>query len=667
MADTSVMPSFSALNSPLSLKSSSSTPAIYFSPSSQPSINNSVSTSISLASSSVKSLPQIREQSSYGMYGTTSQQADQQLRSPRAPKTLRIECGARVIQWNLEDEHLNFSRLQNYIQSAFFIEDERQFSIRYKPAVYGNKTEYRYIHDDASLHEALGNVDIFVEVQMHKLDEDDSKPGLSFTEFRRPNRLESVLPEYASAAGNSSRYLHLHPPRQAHGPHSTIATSPLSPSTHSATVPKFHPILPTSSPSLPSLSSSADVLQRRKSSIFIPPPLKRASSTRISGVTQTIRQKLQFTDEGQWKKFSARRLELIDSMSLSTKKASEQDDVIIAVADTLREEYGFPPQTLPDFDKLVRAAVQSVRRNRKRLPKSKARSKSLSVERDDPKDEQQQQPQPQPQPMQLRGQWPLSPELLTGVENISVSSDLSSDAAKADGAPCGMNYVNYRPPLRSRRSEPSIVSARTLSSSHPSLVRSPTASSSSSTSTFSSCLSADDEQNFYSTGTGTVANSRDNLPRTLPSSATFMSGPQSSMTLELIYCGRVIPCAIRLTDLAGNTQSSLSFLLNTVRKTLALPDDAPVALYYFRVSDGVRVQITSEADADLAMRASPPDVAITAMQALRVEVITMTQVQALHQQQQQSTTDGSPSLQLAGSTSSADAAQRISIGALVGV
>ncbi|KAK9389311.1 transcription factor Vhr1-domain-containing protein [Lipomyces mesembrius] len=663
MADISVMPSFSALSSPLSLKSSSSTSGIYFSSSSQSSISNSVSTSISLASSSVKSLPQIREQSSYGMYGTTSQNADQQLRSPRAPKTLRIECGARVIQWNLEDEHLNFSRLQNYIQSAFFIEDERQFSIRYKPAVYGNKTEYRYIHDDASLHKALGNVDIFVEVQMHKLDEDDSKPGLSFTEFRRPNSMESALPEHASAAGNSSRYMHLHPPSQAHGPYSTITTSLVSPSTHSATVPKFHPILPTSPPSLPSLSSSADVLQRRKSSIFIPPPLKRASLTRISGVTQTIRQKLQFTDEGLWKKFSARRLELIDSMSLSTKKASEQDDVIIAVADTLREEYGFPPQTLPDFDKLVRAAVQSVRRNRKRLPKSKARSKSLSVERDNPKEEQQQQPQL----IQLRGQWPLSPELLSGVENISVSSDVSSDAAKSDVAPCGMNYVNYRPHLRSRRSEPSIVSPRTLSSSHPSLIRSPTASSSSSTSTLSSCLSADDEQNFYSTGTGTVANSRDNLPRTLPSSATFTPRPQSSMILELIYGGRVIPCAIRLADLAGNTQSSLSFLLNTVRKTLALPDDAPVALYYFRVSDGLRVQITSEADAELAMRASPPDVAITVVQALRVEVITMTQVQALHQQQQQSTTDGSPSLELARSTSLADAARRISIGALVGV
>ncbi|KAK9329698.1 transcription factor Vhr1-domain-containing protein [Lipomyces starkeyi] len=667
MADTSVMPSFSALNSPLPLESSSSTPPIYFSTSSQPSISNSVSTSISLAASSVKSLPQIREQSSYGMYGTTSHHADQQLCSPRAPKTLRIECGARVIQWNLEDEHLNFSRLQNYIQSAFFIEDERQFSIRYKPAVYGNKSEYQYIHDDASLHEALGNVDIFVEVQMHKLDEDDSKLGLSFTEFRRPNTMESALPEYASAAANSSRYWHLHPPSQAHGPYSTIATSPVSPSTHSASVPKFHgiaPILPTSPPSLPSLSSSADVLQRRKSSIFIPPPLKRASSTRISGVTQTIRQKLQFTDEGQWKKFSARRLELIDSMSLSTKKASEQDDVIIAVADTLRDEYGFPPQTLPDFDKLVRAAVQSVRRNRKRLPKSKARSKSLSVERDNPKDEQQQQPQL----IQLRAQWPLSPELLSGVENISVSSTVSSEAAKPDVAPCGMNYVNYRPPLRSRRSEPAIVSPRPLSSSHPSLVRSPTASSSSSsTSTFSSCLSADDEQNFYSTGTGTFVNSRDNLPRTLPTSATFMSGPQSSMILELIYSGRVIPCAIHLADLRGNTQSSLSFLLNTVRKTLALLDDAPVALYYFRVSDGLRVQITSEDDANLAMRAAPPGVADTAVQALRVEVITMTQVQALHQQQQQSTTRGSPSLKLAPSTSSADAAQRISIGALVGV
>lgn len=83
-------------------------------------------------------------------------------------------------------------------------------------------------------------------------------------------------------------------------------------------------------------------------------------------MTQAIRLKLQFNDEARWKKFSARRLELIDDLGLSTKKASEQEDRIAFVADSLREEYGFPRDTLGDFDKLVRAGIQSVRRNRKR-------------------------------------------------------------------------------------------------------------------------------------------------------------------------------------------------------------------------------------------------------------------------------------------------------------
>jgi hypothetical protein len=85
-----------------------------------------------------------------------------------------------------------------------------------------------------------------------------------------------------------------------------------------------------------------------------------------SGVTQTIRCKLNFSDEIKWRKFSARRLELIDDLELSSKKASEQDDKIYYVANSLRQEYGFPVETLADFDKLVRAGIQSVRRNRKR-------------------------------------------------------------------------------------------------------------------------------------------------------------------------------------------------------------------------------------------------------------------------------------------------------------
>ncbi|KAK9249116.1 transcription factor Vhr1-domain-containing protein [Lipomyces tetrasporus] len=655
MANTFVMPSFSALNSPLSLDNITSTGAAFLTPSSQPSVSNSVSMPMALSTSSVKSLPQIGKQSAYGIYGTTYQQDEQQSRSPSTPRTLRIECGGRAIQWNLEDEHLNFSRLQNYIQSAFFIEDERQFRIQYKPAILAGKTEYQYILDDASLRQALSNVEIIVEVQTHKLDEDDNSPHLSFTELRRPNTTDSPLPEYSTAAGTGGRYVHLHPPNQSQGGYCALATSSVSPSAQPATQPRFHgvsPLLPTPPPSLPSLSSSADALQRRKSSIFIPPPLKHAPSMRISGVTQTIRQKLHFTDEGQWKKFSARRLELIDSMSLSTKKASEQDDVIIAVADTLREEYGFPPQTLPDFDKLVRAAVQSVRRNRKRLPKSKARSKSMSVERDNPKDEQQQQQQDQQIP--VRGQWPLSPGLINGVESMSVASEVSAEATKATASSFGMGYFNYRPALSSRRSESSL----------PPLVRSPTASSSSS-STFSSYLSAEDEHDFYSTATVAVSNSQDNLPRTLPANASSLQ-QQSSLTLELFYGDRVIPCTIQPIDLAGNTQSSLSFLLNTVRKTLSLPEDAPVALYYFRNRGGLRVQITSEADANLAMHAAQPGAGITA-QALRVEVITMTQVQALHEQQHPSLRHASVPVRPVSSTSPADATRRISIGALVGV
>lgn len=94
------------------------------------------------------------------------------------------------------------------------------------------------------------------------------------------------------------------------------------------------------------------------------------------GMTQTIRLKLNFTDERQWKKFSARRLELIDSLSLSDRKASEQDTDITDVANRLRIEYGYPADALLDFEKLVRAGIQSVRRNRKRIPKFKTYNNS---------------------------------------------------------------------------------------------------------------------------------------------------------------------------------------------------------------------------------------------------------------------------------------------------
>lgn len=89
------------------------------------------------------------------------------------------------------------------------------------------------------------------------------------------------------------------------------------------------------------------------------------------GVTHIIRERLNFLDERLWKRFSARRLELIDTLDLSSKKASEQEDEIKKVAEILRLEFKYDPQYFGDFDKLVRAAVQSVRRNRKRSTKTK--------------------------------------------------------------------------------------------------------------------------------------------------------------------------------------------------------------------------------------------------------------------------------------------------------
>lgn len=89
------------------------------------------------------------------------------------------------------------------------------------------------------------------------------------------------------------------------------------------------------------------------------------------GVTHSIREKLNFQDERLWKRFLARRLELIDTLDLSSKKASEQEDEIRKVAEILRLEFKFDVQFFEDFDKLVRAAVQSVRRNRKRSTKLK--------------------------------------------------------------------------------------------------------------------------------------------------------------------------------------------------------------------------------------------------------------------------------------------------------
>lgn len=93
------------------------------------------------------------------------------------------------------------------------------------------------------------------------------------------------------------------------------------------------------------------------------------------GVTNSIRNKLGFTDERLWKQFLARRLELIDSFDLSSKKASEQEQEIKKTAEILRHEFRYDEQYCDDFDSLVRAAVQSVRRNRKRSTKTGFRNK----------------------------------------------------------------------------------------------------------------------------------------------------------------------------------------------------------------------------------------------------------------------------------------------------
>lgn len=109
-----------------------------------------------------------------------------------------------------------------------------------------------------------------------------------------------------------------------------------------------------------------------------PPSPDTNDDKKKGGVTQSIREKLNFQDEKLWKRFSSRRLDLIDSMALSSKKASEQDVEISNVANTLREEYGYPPETAADFDRLVRAGIQSVRRNRKRVPRFKRSSHVVS-------------------------------------------------------------------------------------------------------------------------------------------------------------------------------------------------------------------------------------------------------------------------------------------------
>lgn len=102
-------------------------------------------------------------------------------------------------------------------------------------------------------------------------------------------------------------------------------------------------------------------------------------TTSISGTTHKIRENLNFKDEMKWKRFSNRRLELIDKFKLSKFKASEQDQNIKQIANMLRTEFGYPDSTLSEFEKLVTAAVQSVRRNRRRSMKRRAAAAAAAM------------------------------------------------------------------------------------------------------------------------------------------------------------------------------------------------------------------------------------------------------------------------------------------------
>ncbi|CAB4252250.1 similar to Saccharomyces cerevisiae YIL056W VHR1 Transcriptional activator [Maudiozyma barnettii] len=115
-----------------------------------------------------------------------------------------------------------------------------------------------------------------------------------------------------------------------------------------------------------------------RSSAFMKYRLNKYTAS-SSGTTHKIREALNFKDEMKWKRFSNRRLELIDKFKLSKFKASEQDQNIKQIANILRTEFEYPESTLGEFEKLVTAAVQSVRRNRKRSMKRRAAAAAASA------------------------------------------------------------------------------------------------------------------------------------------------------------------------------------------------------------------------------------------------------------------------------------------------
>lgn len=86
--------------------------------------------------------------------------------------------------------------------------------------------------------------------------------------------------------------------------------------------------------------------------------------------TAYLRNRLQFHDEVRWKRFSTRRLELINALRLDENKASKQEREIRNVAKILCDEFEYSSSAIRDFEKLVRLGVQSVRRNRHRPTKT---------------------------------------------------------------------------------------------------------------------------------------------------------------------------------------------------------------------------------------------------------------------------------------------------------
>lgn len=82
--------------------------------------------------------------------------------------------------------------------------------------------------------------------------------------------------------------------------------------------------------------------------------------------TLSLRNRLGFNEVAIWKQFCARRLHLIHTLSLNLRKASEQEEQVRVLAAELCAEYGFGPYAQSDFEKLLIAGIQSVRRNKKR-------------------------------------------------------------------------------------------------------------------------------------------------------------------------------------------------------------------------------------------------------------------------------------------------------------